>query len=305
MVVATGFFDGVHLGHRIVIDALVRAARERGTDSVVITFWPHPRNVLQNGARGLRLLTSADEKESLLRSLGVDRVEVLSFTKAFSHLSTEAYLQDLVMDRYGADAIVLGCDNRIGYNSGTTDEIAAIATGLGLTVIRTDPFVLDGVTVSSTKIREALGMGDVRRASRMLGYDYPLSGIVVEGDRIGRTIGFPTANIQPSDPLKQVPSNGVYLTRVHTLGRDFYGMTNIGTRPTVTGVSEGEALSSKVRTVETHIFDFDEEIYGLDLRVAFLDRIRAERRFGSLSELQRQLILDRDTCKEKIRSGKG
>ena len=296
MVVATGFFDGVHRGHRIVIDALVRAARERGTESVVITFWPHPRNVLQNDARGLRLLTSPAEKETLLRSLGVDRVEVIPFTRAFSRLTTEEYLRDLVMGRFGADAIVLGPDNRIGYNSGTTDQIASLAEDLGLKVIRTGPFVLGDVTVSSTKIRAALGEGDVERAAAMLGYPYPLGGIVVEGNRMGRTLGFPTANIQSSDPLKLVPSNGVYLTRVHTLGQDFYGMTNIGTRPTVTGVTEGEALSRKVRTVETHIFDFDEEIYGLDIRIEFLQRIRDERRFASLAELQRQLAADRETC---------
>ena len=275
MVVATGFFDGVHLGHRIVIEALVRAARERGTQSVVVTFWPHPRNVLQNDARGLRLLSSPAEKEALLRSLGVDRVEVVPFTRAFSRLTTEEYLKELVMGRFGADAIVLGPDNRIGYQSGTTDEIAATARGMGLEVIRTVPCILDGVTVSSTKIRAALGAGDVALARAMLGYAYPLGGIVVEGDRIGRTLGFPTANMQPSD---------------------FHGMTNIGTRPTVTGVTAGEALSAKVRTVETHIFGFDEEIYGLDIRIEFLQRIRAEQRFASLSDLQRQLGADRDLC---------
>lgn len=294
MVVATGFFDGVHLGHRVVIGALVRAAQERGTDSVVVTFWPHPRNVLQNGARGLRLLSSGDEKEMLLRERGVDRVEVIPFTRDFSRMTTEAYLKTLVMERFGADTIVLGPDNRIGYQSGTTDEIAQIAQALGLEVIRTEPVVLDGVTVSSTKIREALVSGDVERAARMLGYAYPLSGIVVEGDRIGRTLGFPTANMQALDPLKLIPANGVYLTRVHTLGQDFYGMTNVGTRPTVTGVTEGEALSGKVRTIETHILGFDEEIYGLDIRIAFLQRIRAEQRFASLAELQQQLVRDRE-----------
>jgi riboflavin kinase/FMN adenylyltransferase len=244
----------------------------------------------------LRLLSSSSEKEALLRSLGVDRVEVVPFTREFSRLTTEEYLRSLVMERFGASAIVLGCDNRIGYNSGTTDEIAAIAQGMGLEVLRTDPFVLEGVTVSSTQIRKALAEGDVAWASRMLGYEYPLSGIVVEGDRIGRTIGFPTANLQPSDPLKQIPGGGVYLCRVKTLGRCFYGMTNIGTRPTVTGVSEGDALSGKVRTVETHIFGFDEEIYGLEICVEFLERIRAEQRFASLDELRKQLVADRERC---------
>ena len=160
--------------------------------------------------------------------------------------------------------------------------------------------MLDGVTVSSTKIRAALGAGNVEFSAAMLGYPYPLGGIVVEGNRMGRTLGFPTANIQPSDPLKCVPGGGVYLTRVHTLGQDFYGMTNVGIRPTVTGVTEGEALSRKVRTVETHIFDFDEEIYGLDIRVSFLQRIRDEQRFSSLEDLRQQLIRDRETCQSLL-----
>ena len=176
-----------------------------------------------------------------------------------------------------------------------TKQIANLERSLGVRLFqRTGRNVR--LTPAGEVLRVSLGEGDVERAGAMLGYPYPLGGIVVEGNRLGRTLGFPTANIQPSDPLKLVPSNGVYLTQVHTLGQDFYGMTNIGTRPTVSGVTEGEALSRKVRTVETHIFDFDEEIYGLDIRIEFLQRIRDERRFASLAELQRQLAADRETC---------
>ena len=302
MVVATGFFDGVHLGHRHVIDTLVSAARERGTDSIVVTFWPHPRNVLQNGARGLRLLTTLQEKKDILLSLGVSRVEVMNFTREFSRLSTEEYLRDILMGRLGATAILLGYDNRIGCDAGTTDEIAAQARRLGLEVIRTDSVESAGVTVSSTKIREALAAGDVDRAAQMLGYGYSLHGVVVEGNRLGRTIGFPTANMQMYEPLKLVPGGGVYAVRVSTLGKVFYGMTNIGTRPTVTGVSSDDANSMKMRTVETNIFDFDEDIYGLDIRIVFLRRIREERHFDSLEALQQQLVSDRAFCMEVIKN---
>ena len=302
MVVATGFFDGVHLGHRHVIDTLVSAARERGTDSIVVTFWPHPRNVLQNGARGLRLLTTLQEKKDILMSLGVSRVEVMNFTREFSRLSTEEYLRDILMGRLGATAILLGYDNRIGCDAGTTDEIAVQARRLGLEVIRTDSVESAGVTVSSTKIREALAAGDVDRAAQMLGYGYSLHGVVVEGNRLGRTIGFPTANMQMYEPLKLVPGGGVYAVRVSTLGKVFYGMTNIGTRPTVTGVSSDDANSLKMRTVETNIFDFDEDIYGLDIRIVFLRRIREERHFDSLEALQQQLVSDRAFCMEVIKN---
>lgn len=300
MVVATGFFDGVHKGHRIVIDKLVSAAHERGTESLVITFWPHPRNVLQNDARGLRLLSSLQEKKEMLFSLGVDRVEVLDFTKEFSRLSTEEYIWQYLIGRYDADAVVLGYDNRIGCDSGTTDEIASMASGMGLEVIMADALDVDDVTVSSTKIREALQSGDVTRAGNMLGYDYFLTGVVVEGNRLGRTIGFPTANMQMYDPLKMVPCNGVYLTAVKALGRSMYGMTNIGTRPTVTGVVSSGSISNSMRTIETNIFDFDEEIYGLDISVSFLARIREERRFDSLDALARQLENDRLQCRSLI-----
>lgn len=296
MVVATGFFDGVHLGHRKVLEALVAEARARRTESIVVTFWPHPRNVLQNDARGLRLLTSQREKEKLILACGVDRVEVIEFTREFSQLSAEKYFRQYVKWRYGADALVLGWDNRIGFNSGSTEEVARLAADMGLDVIRTEPVCYEGSQISSTRIRNVLSEGDVAAASAMLGYDYSLRGVVVEGDKIGRTMGFPTANMQMYDPLKLVPASGVYLTKVSTLGSEFYGVTNIGTRPTVTGVSQGDALSEKIRTVETNIFDFNEEIYGLDISISFMARIREERRFPSLDALRTQIELDRAHC---------
>ena len=289
MVVATGFFDGVHLGHRFVIERLVRAAWDRGDGSMVVTFWPHPRNVLQDDARNLRLLTSLPEKKEILSGLGIDRVEVIPFTKAFSRLTTREYLEEYIKGRLGGRAILLGYDNRIGSDLLSPGKIEAVAREVGLDVIRTGSLgTPDGIVVSSTKIREAVASGDVQGAAAMLGYDYSLTGVVVAGNQLGRTIGFPTANMRLYEPLKLLPGNGVYSVEVETVGRKFRGMCNIGTRPTVNAGSD--------RTVETNIFDFDEDIYGLDLKVTFLRKIRPERRFDSLETLKDQLILDRQAC---------
>ena len=287
MVVATGFFDGVHVGHRLVIKQLTEAAAVRGDESMVMTFWPHPRNVLQKEARTLRLLTTLQEKKQMLMDLGVDHVEVLPFTKDFSALTTEEYLR-MLMERFGAKTILLGYDNRVGSDAKDSDQVARIAEGLGLEVIRTDmvPSV-EGYAVSSTKIRQQLEAGDVQSAAAMLGYEYTLHGVVVAGNRVGRTIGFPTANMQLYEPLKLVPGNGVYFVSVETVGRQLYGMCNIGHRPTVG--------SGNARTIETNIFGFDEDIYGLDIKLTFLAKIRDEVRFDSLEDLKTQLENDRET----------
>ena len=293
MVVAPGFFDGVHLGHRLVIEQLVEAAAVRGDESMVVTFWPHPRNVLQKEARSLRLLTALHEKKDLLLDMGVDRVEVMPFTKDFSRMTTREYLREL-MDRFDAKAVLIGYDNRMGCDADGADQVAAVAHDLGLEVIRTQMVPSEqGYAVSSTKIRERLEAGDVRAASAMLGYDYTLHGVVVAGNRLGRTIGFPTANMQMYEPLKQVPGNGVYFVKVETLGRNLYGMCNVGCRPTVS--------SGNHRTIETHIFDFSEDIYGLDIKVTFIEKLRDEVRFESLEALRSQLEKDKETLKLKIK----
>lgn len=288
MVVATGFFDGVHTGHRLVIKQLTEAAAARGDESMVVTFWPHPRNVLQKEARSLRLLTTLAEKKRMLMDLGVDKVEVLRFTKDFSRMTTEEYLRMLIND-YGATAILVGYDNRMGCDAKDADEVGRTAERLGLEVIRTDMVPsAKGYAVSSTKIRQCLEEGDVEDASAMLGYEYSLQGVVVAGNRLGRTLGFPTANMQLYEPLKLVPGNGVYFVRVNTVGRSLYGMCNIGLRPTV---SAGNS-----RTIETNIFDFDEDIYGLDLEITFIRKIRDEIRFASLEDLKAQLARDKCHC---------
>ena len=351
-VIATGFFDGVHLGHRCVIDTLLREARRRSEEAVIITFWPHPRTVLQSDARNFRLLTSLEEKKALLMEMGVDRVEVIPFTKEFSSMTASQYVRHL-QESSGASCLVLGYDTRFGSDQKGPEEIAsldilpciiapAVESAGGsvppmpsasptppqavppLTLPRSrgcsqqayemlaaraegpgpagmarasgahyrQPSFSTAGAVSSTLIRKALEGGDVQSANAMLGRAYTLHGVVISGNQLGRTLGFPTANMQLYDPLKLVPGRGVYLVEVETLGRRFHGMTNIGVRPTV-------GNGSNV-TIETNIFDFDEMIYGLDIKLSFILKIRDERRFSSLDELSTQLAEDRDDCLSRL-----
>lgn len=289
MVIATGFFDGVHLGHRLVIDLLVKTAKARGEESMVVSFWPHPRTVLQDEARSLRLLNTLNEKKTLIESCGVDEIEIIPFDKEFSRLRAEDFLKTYIMRRFGGTAIVLGYDNRMGGDAGDTEDISQIAEKCGLEVIRAGKIdSRAGEAISSTKIRKLISEGKVEAASKMLGYDYSLHGVVVAGKQLGRTIGFPTANMQLYEPLKQIPRNGVYLVKAETLGKTFYGMCNVGVRPTV---DSGGAV-----TIETNIFDFSEDIYGLDLTISFISKIREERCFDSIEALKSQLRKDKEAC---------
>lgn len=287
-VVTTGFFDGVHLGHRHVLETVVSSARERGEEAIVVTFWPHPRTVLQQDARDFRILSSLEEKKMLLEANGIDRVEVIPFTREFAAMKAQEYLHFL-RKNYGATLVVMGYDNRIGSDGLTAAACAKLpdfAHRMDFSVLSCAelPQFAHGGAVSSTQIRHALEEGDMERANGMLGYEYGLYGVVVSGNRLGRTIGFPTANMQLYEPLKLVPRNGVYDVEVEVLGHIYKGMCNIGVRPTVDG---------KVRTIETHILAFDEDIYGLPLRLRFLRRIRDERKFPSLDALRTQLEKDK------------
>ena len=292
MIATTGFFDGVHCGHRLVIERLVSMAHARGDESLVVTFWPHPRAVLQNGARELRLLTTLEEKKAILASLGVDRVEVLDFTRSFAALTAEQFLRDILQTRFGVTTLLMGYDNRLGSDRLTADSLKPTALDLGIELLELEPLSFRAerrnLEISSTKIRKSLEEGDVLQANGMLGYGYSLTGVVVAGNRLGRTIGFPTANMRLYEPLKLVPGRGVYVVEVQVLGKTWRGMTNIGLRPTVGGT---------FTTIETHILDFDEDIYGLPLTITFLRRLRDEVHFPSLEALKEQLSLDKEACR--------
>ena len=281
---------------------MVSSARERGEEAVVVTFWPHPRTVLQQDARDLRILTTLEEKKALLISAGIDRVEVIPFTRRFASMKADEYLS-LLHQRYGASLIVMGYDNRIGSDRKTFKEMEACwspnpsslrssSLPTSLRAVGPLPFTWpraatgsedQHASISSTRIRKALTEGDIEAGNVMLGHQYELYGVVVAGNRMGRTIGFPTANMQLYEPLKLVPGNGVYAVDVEVTGNVFRGMCNIGTRPTIGGTA---------RTIETHILGFDEDIYGLPLRLRFSRRIRDERKFPSMEALREQLEQD-------------
>ena len=288
-VAATGFFDGVHLGHQKVLSAVRDKARELGKESQIVTFWPHPRSVLQQQAYDLRLLTSLQEKEMLFSSLGIDKITVLDFTREFSRLSTEQFLRQYLVEKCGVSHLVIGYDHRIGHDQGETQsQMIETCRRCGIETIRVEELVIDGQTISSTKIRRLLEEGNVVRAAEFLGRKYALKGVVISGNHLGRTIGFPTANLGLYNPLKLVPMNGVYAVDVLLRKEKYRGICNIGVRPTV---NAGNNIS-----IETHILDFDEDIYGLDLVVEFVGRIREEVKFPSLQALKAQLEKDKADC---------
>lgn len=287
VVAATGFFDGVHAGHRAVLQVLKDTAREEGEESAVITFWPHPRNVLQQDASTFRLLNTLEEKKQLILNFGIDHVYVVPFTRDFSQLSTVEFMKEYLVDRFHVDTLIIGYDHRLGRSStASREELAALAASVGLRTRIVEEVHCGDRKVSSTQIRNAIAAGEVQEAAGMLGYRYSLLGVVVAGNKLGRTMGFPTANMELYEPLKIVPANGVYAVEVEVLGQRHGGICNIGTRPTVG--------SGNARTIETNILGFDDNIYGLDIRVSFIARLRDEHRFASLEELRAQLEADRE-----------
>ena len=292
MIATTGFFDGVHVGHRAVLQRVAEAARAQESESAVITFWPHPRVILHQDAGKVRLLNTLDEKKRLLYAAGMDHVFVLPFTPVFSQLSPEHFMEEYLHRRFQVTTLVVGYDHHLGVGAGADyEQLRAIGAGMHITVDRVEERTdaVQRLTVSATKIREALALGEVEKANRLLDYSYQLQGVVVEGQRLGRKLGFPTANMQLYEPLKQLPANGVYRTCVRLHNALYCGMTNIGVRPTV---QPGDTA----RNIETHILHFSDDIYGQDLTIEFLSRLRDERRFASLDELKAQLQRDKEDC---------
>lgn len=285
VVAATGFFDGVHKGHRKVLSLLCEVARKEGKKSAVISFWPHPRSVLQQQAYNLRLLNSLEEKKELIRELGVNKFITIPFNKEFSKLSTEEFLR-LLKEKYEVSTLIIGYDHRFGHDHISQKEMIQIAESIGIKMLRVDEFIVGRHIISSTKIRKLLQAGDILNANAFLGYRYGLKGVVVSGQKVGRTMGFPTANMAVYDPLKILPADGVYSVFVEVLGQVYIGICNIGIRPTVADNNE--------RTIETHILDFNEDIYGLDIKIEFVDKIREERKFSSLGMLKEQLSKDKE-----------
>ena len=286
-VVTIGTFDGVHLGHREVIAELKRIAQNTGGESVVLTFFPHPRMIVTPNEDTIRLLTAQEEKCMLLEELLLDHLVVYPFTREFAALSYSEFVKKILVDQMHICKLVTGYDHKFGHDrQGDFQALKILGDLHGFEVEQLNPLLVENVAVSSTKIRHALETGDVQKAGHYLGYPYLLKGKVVEGRRLGREIGFPTANILPDDQHKLVPTDGVYAVLVNIGGVQYKGMLNVGTRPTVnTNVDH--------RSIEVHILDFSANIYDNDISVSFVERIRDEVKFGSLDQLKEQLILDK------------
>ncbi len=294
-VVTVGTFDGVHLAHREIIREVVNRARMREGRSVVITFDPHPKEIVASDRGGeVRLLCTPEERLALLEQLNVDLVFVIPFTLDFSRLTPEEFYRQFVVSGVGVSEVVVGYDHMFGRDRvAGAQELVRMGKDFDFSVFAVHPVVLDGDPVSSTKIRRALGVGLIDRATRMLGYPYSFAGTVVRGEGRGRSIGFPTANLLPESSKKMIPGRGVYAVTVEESGHRRFGMLNVGVRPTVT---EG-----KTEIVEVHLFDFAGDLYDASLRVTFIARLRDERRFSGVPELVGQLKTDREQALSIIR----
>lgn len=284
-VVTQGTFDGVHLGHQQILRRLRQKATEIGGETVLLTFFPHPRMVLQPDDNTLRLLETVEEKIRHLEKEGIDHLLILPFTREFSRQSSEEFVRDVLINRIGTKVLVIGHDHRFGKNrEGSFDNLRELAPLFDFTVEEIPAEDIDAVTISSTKIRNALAMGDVTTAAAFLGYNYQVTGTVEHGNEKGRELGFPTANIKSGEWYKLVPGDGVYAVRFHVDGKTFSGMGNIGKQPT---------FENRHHAIEVHIFDFSETIYNKEVTVEFVQRLRGEQKFSGIEALVKQLENDK------------
>jgi riboflavin kinase / FMN adenylyltransferase len=293
-VITIGTFDGVHLGHRKVLRQLNNIADAIGGESVVFTFYPHPRLVVSANESNLRLLTTFTEKAAQLEIAGVDHLVVYPFSIDFAELTYDQFIREILIDKLHLHALVLGHDHRLGKNrEGTYNNIISLAKLLSFKVEKIDTFLINDIDISSSKIRIALQKGEIEKANHYLGYTYSLNGLVIEGNKIGREIGFPTANIVAGDHYKLIPAEGVYAVSVLSEGEMFKGMLNIGFRPTL-------EMNADHRTIEVNIFNFDRDIYQKEITVFFHHRVRSEKKFGSIEGLRDQLVIDRENIERLL-----
>lgn len=285
-VVTIGSFDGVHKGHVQVIESLKKVASCLQGETVIISFEPHPREVLYPMEKRPGILTTLEEKAEILTALGVDHLIVLPFTRSLAELDYQEFVRYILVDKIGIRGLVVGYDHRFGKDrAGTFDKLKELAAKYHFYLEQEEAYEENQMNISSTKIRNALQVGDIDRVNEFLGYAYTFTGKVVAGDKIGRSLGFPTANIQLYDERKLLPASGVYAVKVFIGNVEYGGMLNIGVRPTVS--------CSGVIRIEVNIFDFNQDIYGQEIRIALLGRIRGERKFNDVNELTQQLGEDR------------
>ena len=291
-IVTIGTFDGVHLGHQKVIDNLKSIATEIGGETVLFTFYPHPRLVVNPNDDSLRLLTSLNEKIKKLEAVGVHHLVVFPFTQSFARLSYEEFVRSVLVEQMHVHTLVVGHDHRFGHNrEGGYERIKTLADSLNFSVQRIEALSVEKIDVSSTKIRDFLLAGAISEANNLLGAPYTLRGTVSAGKQLGRTIGYPTANVVVDDSHKLVPATGVYAARVLVMGACYNAMLNIGFRPTISQQADS-------RTIEVHLFDFSGDLYQQTIEVQMFERIRNEQKFESVELLQQQLQLDEQTVRD-------
>ncbi|MFM7193168.1 MAG: bifunctional riboflavin kinase/FAD synthetase [Bacteroidota bacterium] len=284
-VVTSGTFDGVHLGHRKIIARLNELAEVHGGESVVITFWPHPRLVLYPDDQNLRLLNTFEEKAALLRTYGVKHLLRIPFTREFSGISSLEFIRNILVERIGTRKLVIGYDHRFGKNrEGSFEQLKTDAPLYGFEVEEIPRQEIDELAISSSAIRNHLNEGEAEKAAALLGRPYSVTGRVVQGEKLGRVLGFPTANIDPDSRHKLIPAEGIYAVLVELEGRQLKGMLYIGRRPTLGGTTQ---------SIEVNMFDFDQMIYGETLTIHFIARIRKDIRFNDLEAMKAQLAIDK------------
>lgn len=288
-----GTFDGLHRGHQTILAEVRREAQERDAVSTVVTFSPHPQLVLRRQDRPpVKVLTTDAEKVALLEAAGIDRVVVIPFTLEFSRTASQDFVREVLFRRIGMSGVVLGHDHGFGKNrEGDFALMQRLGEDFGFTVRELPPFDIDGVVLSSTRVRDVLSQGDVKMAAKLLGRPYRFSARVIQGVGRGRQIGFPTANLLPELPDKLIPARGVYAVRVHRGAQTLGGMMNIGLRPT---------FDATVETIEVHVFAFDDNLYGETLSIEFVDRLRDEQRFAGADDLVMQLRRDREQALQRL-----
>jgi len=275
-VVTIGTFDGVHVGHRKIIKRLVDSAEKHQLTPTVLTFFPHPRMVLQQDA-GIKLINTIDERKEILKNAGVKEIVVHPFTKEFSRLTAQEYIQSILVKKLHAKRVIIGYDHRFGRNrTANIEDLRRFGKQFNFAVEEISKEDIDEVAVSSTKIRKALENGEIEKANTYLSAPFMLTGTITKGKGLGKKLGYPTANLHIEEDYKQIPKGGVYVVKALIDGEHYFGMMNIGTNPTVGG---------KVQTIETYFFDLDKNLYGKKLSIKFLTRIRAEENFGNVDAL--------------------
>ena len=296
-VVTIGTFDGVHLGHQAIFNKMKALAQSVGGQTVVVTFSPHPRQVLNIDSSNLRFITTPEDKLRKFEEFGIDNVLIINFTKEFSRTPSEVFIKDYIIDHLKPAYIVVGYDHHFGKNRmGDFDLLNDLKKKYGFKVERIAAQDVEHIAISSTKIRNALAQGNVKSANRLLGYPYAVTAEVVRGNEIGRTIGFPTANLELPREYMMFGRGGVFACLVDYNGVTYKAMANIGHRPTIGDRAEGDML------IEVNLFDFDGDLYGKQITVRFIDRIRDEVKFEGLSELKAQLERDREKAKELLKA---